>query len=177
MRRHSDPKVNDCAPSCLRGLASSISLIAAVAGLIGPQPLAAQQLPSVAWLPVGRTETMLTEYTRSGLRRNEDGTVVAFSRSTLVEGVESSRRQRIDALQAAGLSARGYERYLRQVRRSEFDCEGQRVRELAVTDYDENGTVLAWASAEGAEAAWTPIAAGTIGRKLLDSVCGAAPSR
>jgi hypothetical protein len=133
----------------------------------------AQKLPAVEWLPVGRAGSVLVEYTRSGMQR-VDGSVVAFSRTSLVEGVEEARRQRIEALRAAGLSARGYERYVRQTRRSEYDCEGRRVRSLAVTDYDEAGTVLAWVSTEGAEAAWTAIPAGSIGAKLLDAVCAAA---
>lgn len=134
----------------------------------------AQKLPAVDWLTVGRAGNVLLEYTRSGLKRGADNTVVAFSRTSLVDGIEDARRQRIDALRAAGLSAKGYERYLRQMRRSEFDCGARRVRSLAVTDYDDAGTVLAWISSEGAEAVWTDVPAGSIGAKLLDAVCAAA---
>lgn len=134
----------------------------------------AQQLPSVAWVAVGHAGNLLVEYTRSGLQRNGDGHVLAFSRTTLVDGVEEARRSRIEALRAAGLSARGYERYLRQVRRSEYDCHGERVRSLSVSDYDAAGTVLAWASSEGQDAAWTAVPPGSIGRRLLDAVCASA---
>jgi hypothetical protein len=133
-----------------------------------------QQLPAVDWLTVGRAGNVLIEYTRSGLKRGADGTVVAFSRTSLVESIEAARRQRIEALRAAGLSAKGYERYQRQMRRSEFDCTARRVRSLAVTDYDDAGTVLAWVSSEGAEAVWTNVPPGSIGAKLLDAVCAAA---
>jgi hypothetical protein len=139
-------------------------------------PAQAQKLPAVEWLAVGRTGNVQVEYTRSGLRRAPDGMVTAFSRTSLVDGVEAARRQRIDALRAAGLSAQGYERYLRQMRRSEYDCAARRVRALAVTDFDEAGTVLAWASTEGQDAAWTAVPAGSIGAKLLDAVCAAAPA-
>lgn len=134
----------------------------------------AQKLPAVEWTTVGRAGSVLIEYTRSGLRRAPDGIVTAFSRNSLVDGVDAARRQRIDALRAAGLSEKGYDRYLRQVRRSEYDCAQRRVRSLTVTDYDEAGTVLAWASTEGAEAAWTTVPRGSIGAKLLDAVCAAA---
>lgn len=137
-------------------------------------PAHAQKLPAVEWLAVGRAGNVQVEYTRSGLRRAPDGMVTAFSRTSLVDGVEAARQQRIDALRAAGLSAQGYERYLRQMRRSEYDCAARRVRALAVTDFDEAGTVLAWASTEGQDAAWTAVPAGSIGAKLLDAVCAAA---
>ena len=148
----------------LAGLLASLALAAPAAF--------AQKLPGVEWLAVGRAGNVLVEYTRSGMQRTE-GAVVAFSRTTLVQGVEDARRQRIEALRAAGLSARGYERYARQMRRSEYDCEGRRVRSLAVTDYDEAGTALAWVSTEGADAAWSVIPPGSIGAKLLDAVCAA----
>lgn len=135
---------------------------------------AAQKLPNVEWLNVGRAGSVQIEYTRSGLKRGPDGYVVAFSRTSLVEGIEEARRQRIESLRAAGLSAKGYERYLRQMRRSEYDCAGRRVRSLVVTDYDDAGTVLAWVATEGAEAVWTDVPAGSIGAKLLDAVCAAA---
>ena len=148
--------------------ALACAMLAAAAGAL------AQKLPGVEWVTVGRAGSVLIEYTRSGLRRGTDGFVVAFSRTSLVDGIDDARRQRIAALQAAGLSAKGYERYLRQMRRSEFDCAARRVRSLAVTDFDEAGTVLAWVSSEGAEAAWTDVPAGSIGAKLLDAVCAAA---
>lgn len=133
----------------------------------------AQKLPAVEWAPVGRAGSVLVEYTRAGLTRAPDGVVTAFSRSSLVQDVDAARRQRIDALRAAGLSAQGYERYLRQVRRSEYDCTRRRVRALTVTDYDEAGGVLAWATTEGQDAAWTAVPARSIGAKLLDAVCAA----
>ncbi len=136
--------------------------------------VSAQKLPGVEWLNVGRAGSVLIEYTRSGLKRGADGYVVAFSRTSLVDGIDDARRQRIESLRAAGLSANGYERYLRQMRRSEYDCAGRRVRSLVVTDYDDAGTVLAWVSTEGAEAVWTEVPAGSIGAKLLDAVCAAA---
>lgn len=153
----------------------ALSVITLAGGLVTASTAYPQQLPSVKWIEVGRAGSVLMEYTRSALQRSGDGVVVAFSRSTLVEGVEEARRQRIDALRAGGLSASGYERYLRQVRRAEFDCVNARVRTLAVTDYDASGTVLAWASAEGREGEWSTVPAGAIGRKLLNAVCAAAP--
>jgi hypothetical protein len=152
-------------------------LAAAVAAALLAWGAQAQKLPSVEWTTVGRAGSVLIEYTRSGLRRAPDGIVTAFSRNSLVEGVDVARRQRIDALRAAGLSEKGYDRYLRQVRRSEYDCAQRRVRSLAVTDYDEAGTVLAWASSEGADAAWTTVPPGSIGAKLLDAVCAAAAAQ
>ncbi len=140
------------------------------AALLAASLAHAQRPPDVQWIAVGSSANALVEYTRAGLQRS-GGTVAAFSRSTLVEGIDAARRERIAALQSAGLSAKGYERYLRQVRRSEFDCDAKRVRELTVTDYDASGTVLAWASAEPADAAWTPVVAGTLGAKLLEAVC------
>jgi hypothetical protein len=137
-------------------------------------PVHAQKLPSVDWIVVGRAGDLLVEYTRSGLRRAPDGIVTAFSRSSATDGLEAVRRSRIEALRAAGLSAQGYDRYLRQMRRSEYDCTARRVRALAVTDFDDAGTVLAWASTEGADAAWTAVPPGSIGAKLLDAVCTAA---
>lgn len=134
----------------------------------------AQRLPTVEWTSVGHAGNVLVEYTRAGLRRGPDGAVTAFSRNSLVAEIPAARQQRIEALRAAGLSAQGYERYLRQVRRSEFDCEQRRVRSLAVTDYDESGTVLAWVSTEGQDAAWTTVPPGSIGARLLDAVCAAA---
>lgn len=148
--------------------ALACAILAAAAGA------RAQQLPTVEWLNVGRAGSVLIEYTRSGLKRGDDGFVVAFSRTSLVDGIDEARRQRIESLRAAGLSAKGYERYLRQMRRSEYDCAGRRVRSLVVTDYDDAGTVLAWVSTEGAEAVWTQVPAGSIGAKLLDAVCAAA---
>jgi|APFre7841882724_1041349.scaffolds.fasta_scaffold00425_2 hypothetical protein len=145
-----------------------------LAALVPATDLPAQRLPSVEWTAVGHAGNVLVEYTRSGLKRSADGTVTAFSRNSLVAEIPAARRQRIEALRVAGLSAQGYERYLRQVRRSEYDCNGRRVRSLAVTDYDEAGAVLAWASTEGPEAAWTTVPRGSIGAKLLDAVCAAA---
>ncbi len=140
-------------------------------------PAPAQQLPGVAWHEVGRAGSVLIEYTRSGLKR-EGEAVVAFSRATLVEGIDAARRQRLDAMRLAGLPTRGYERYLRQLRRSEYDCSGRRMRSLSVTDYDDAGAVLAWAATEGPESQWTDVPTGTIGAKLLDAVCAAgAPPR
>jgi hypothetical protein len=153
-----------------------IHLLAAMAAaaLAAAPGAPAQRLPSVDWTAVGHAGNVQVEYTRSGLRRDADGTVTAFSRNSLVAEIPAARQQRIEALRAAGLSAQGYERYLRQVRRSEYDCAGRRVRSLAVTDYDESGTVLAWASTEGQDAAWTSVPPGSIGAKLLDAVCAAA---
>jgi hypothetical protein len=153
-----------------------LRFLAAIALLAGLAPMAAaQKLPNVEWLPVGRAGSVLIEYTRAALKRDAD-IVVAFSRSTLVEGIEDARRARVDALRAAGLPSRGYDRYLRQTRRAEYDCSGRRVRSLAVTDYDEAGTVLAWAATEGPESQWTAVLEGTIGAKLLDTVCAATPA-
>jgi hypothetical protein len=147
----------------------------ALAALFAAFEVPAQRLPTVEWTSLGHAGNVQVEYTRSGLKRTADGMVTAFSRNSLVAEIPAARRQRIDALRAAGLSDQGYERYLRQVRRSEYDCAGRRVRTLAVTDYDEAGTVLAWASTEGQDAAWTSVPPGSIGAKLLDAVCAAAP--